>query len=59
MRIPLSTRPAHEAFGWKSVTRDFRQNYVWVRGRVETGQRGFEMRSLGVDRWRLAGPEPD
>lgn len=59
VRIPASTRAAHEAFGWKSVTRDFRQNYVWVRGRVEIAQRGFEMRSLAVDRWRLGGPEPD
>ncbi|MFN0006950.1 MAG: thermonuclease family protein [Planctomycetota bacterium] len=59
VRIPLSARRAHESFGWESVTRDFRQNYVWVRGRVEIGQRGFEMRSSAVDRWRLAGPEPD
>jgi len=59
VRIPLSAREAHDAFSWSSVTRDFRQNYVWVRGRVESGERGFSMRSSGVDRWRLAGPEPD
>jgi micrococcal nuclease len=59
VRIPLSMRAEHDEFAWKSVTRDFRQNYVWVRGRVESGARGFGMRSEGVDRWRLAGPEPD
>jgi len=58
VRIPLSAREAHEAFGWKAVTRDFRQNYVWVRGRVEEGKRGFTMLSVDLDRWRLAGPEP-
>jgi hypothetical protein len=59
VRIPLATRAEHDAFGWSSVTRDFHQNYVWVRGTVKKGQRGFEMRSEDVDRWRLAGPEPD
>ena len=59
VRLPLATREEHDAFPWKRVTRDFEQNYVWVRGRVESGGRGFAMRSAGVDRWRLAGPEPD
>jgi hypothetical protein len=59
VRIPLGTRGAHETFGWSSITRDFRQNYVWVRGRVERGERGYEMLSEGVDRWRRAGPEPN
>lgn len=59
VRIPLASRAAHEAFAWSSITRDFRQNYVWVRGRVELLERGFGMRSEGADRWRRAGPEPD
>jgi len=59
VRIPLASRGAHEALDWGSILRDFRQNYVWVRGRVGHGDRGFEMLSEGADRWRRAGPEPD
>ena len=59
VRIPLATRGEHETFGWTALTREFRQNYVWVRGRVELGPRGFAMTSEGVERWRRAGPEPD
>lgn len=58
VRIPAATRAAHEAFPWAAATREFRQNYAWVQGRVARGERGFEMRSEGPERWRRAGPEP-
>ncbi len=58
IRISSALREAHAALDLGSLGREFRQNYVWVHGRLERGRRGFEMRSDGPDRWHRAGPEP-
>jgi micrococcal nuclease len=58
VRIPAATHDAHDVLRLRDATREYRQNFFWVRGRVETGARGFEMRSKGPDQWRRAGPEP-
>ena len=56
--VPAALRDAHAPLDLDAAAREFRQNYVWVRGKVGRGPRGFEMRSQGPDRWRRAGPEP-
>lgn len=56
--VPLALKEAHAALDLDAATREFRQNYVWVHGKIGRGPRGFEMRSEGADRWRRAGPEP-
>jgi endonuclease YncB( thermonuclease family) len=56
--VPAAQKEAHAALDLDAATREFRQNYVWVHGRIARGARGFEMRSEGADRWRRAGPEP-
>lgn len=37
---------------------EFVQNYLWVRGRVVKGPRGFDMSCDDASKWRVAGPEP-
>ena len=37
---------------------EFVQNYLWVRGRVVKGPRGFDMACDDASKWRVAGPEP-
>jgi micrococcal nuclease len=56
--IPAAFVSDHDKLDLSALTREFRQNYVWVRGVVHRGSRGFEMRSDGPERWRRAGPEP-
>ncbi len=56
--IPAAFASDHDKLDLTALTREFRQNYVWVRGVVRRGTRGFEMRSDGPERWRRAGPEP-
>lgn len=56
--IPAAFVSDHDKLDLSALTREFRQNYVWVRGVVRRGSRGFEMRSDGPERWRRAGPEP-
>jgi micrococcal nuclease len=56
--IPEASKEAHRTLDLDRATREFRQNYVWVHGRIGHGDRGYEMRSEGPDHWRRAGPEP-
>jgi endonuclease YncB( thermonuclease family) len=56
--IPEAAREAYRTLDLDLATREFRQNYVWVHGRICRGARGYEMRSGGPDLWRRAGPEP-
>lgn len=37
---------------------EFVQNFLWVKGRVVKGARGFDMACEDPARWRVAGPEP-
>ena len=43
----------------RESTQEFRQNYLFVEGRIERGARGFELDADGRGQWRLAGPEPE
>ncbi|HEV8113836.1 MAG TPA: thermonuclease family protein [Planctomycetota bacterium] len=55
--VPADAREAHAVLHIEAMTREFKQNYAWVHGKVLQGTRGFEMRSDSPDRWRRAGPE--
>jgi hypothetical protein len=37
---------------------EFVQNFLWVKGRVVKGPRGFDMACDDPAKWRVAGPEP-
>jgi micrococcal nuclease len=56
--VPAAAVEAHASLDLAALAQEFRQNYVWLRGRVRRGPRGFEISSEGPDRWRRAGPEP-
>jgi micrococcal nuclease len=57
-RIPEEFRATCPALDLERIGDEFRQNYVWVQGRLERGARGFEMTTRDPTKWRLAGPEP-
>jgi endonuclease YncB( thermonuclease family) len=56
--VPAEHAGEYEALDLEALTREFRQNYAWVRGTVRRSAHGYEMRSEGPDRWHRAGPEP-
>jgi endonuclease YncB( thermonuclease family) len=56
--IPAEARPAHEALELEALTREYRQNYAYVRGVVTRGPRGFRVVSTDPGAWRRAGREP-
>lgn len=58
VRIPAELRAQHAELDLGAQTQEFRQNYAYFKGRVTSGERGFEMRSDDPARWRRAGPEP-
>lgn len=59
VRIPKAARAAHAALALEKRGEEFRQNYMFVRGRVTRGTRGgFELVSDAPTRWRTGGPEP-
>lgn len=58
VRIPQAVRAKHDALDLDGLAREMRQNYVWVKGRVTRGARGFEIVGDDPARWRRAGPEP-
>lgn len=58
VRIAAASRKEHEALDFASLGAEFHQNYVFVRGKLASGERGLVIASAGVDRWRKAGPEP-
>ncbi len=55
--VPAAAR-GELAIDLDATTEEFRQNYVYVRGRVTRGPRGYRMEGCGAGKWRLAGPEP-
>ena len=57
-RIPSSLRAAHEALELDSRREAFHQNYLYLKGTLTPGPRGFEIISRSPDQWRPAGPEP-
>jgi endonuclease YncB( thermonuclease family) len=59
VRIPKAARAAHAALALEKRGEEFRQNYMFVKGRVTRGSRGgFELVSDAPTRWRTGGPEP-
>ncbi|MBI5363071.1 MAG: thermonuclease family protein [Planctomycetes bacterium] len=58
VKIAAGARVLHASLDFASLEAEFHQNYVFVRGKVETDGKGFQMRSDSADRWRKAGPEP-
>ena len=58
VRIPRAARERFAALELDGLRREFRQNYLTVRGRIERGERGFELRCEDPALLRRAGPEP-
>src|SRR5262245_20952152 len=58
VRIPVAARKRFDDLHFEDHTREFRQNYFWVKGRVKGGDRGFSMVTDEPVSWRLGGPEP-
>ncbi|MDP6538712.1 MAG: thermonuclease family protein [Planctomycetota bacterium] len=58
VRIAADLREAHASLDLDGLDDEFRQNYVYVNGRLVQGERGFELPSTGPQAWRRAGPEP-
>jgi micrococcal nuclease len=57
--IPAAARPSFEAFDLDALAEEFRQNYVYVKGTITRGPRGFRIVTDRLDAWRRAGPEPE
>jgi endonuclease YncB( thermonuclease family) len=58
VRVAAADREAFAALDVAGTLEEFRQNYVWVRGKVIDTDRGFEIRADDPAAWTLAGPEP-
>lgn len=58
IKIPADRRDAFAGLDLARRGDPFRQNYLWARGRVERGPRGFDMRVGDPARLQPAGPEP-
>ncbi len=56
VRIAQEDVRAHAALDFQVVRREFAQNFLYVKGRLVETDRGFELRSLGPDAWRVAEP---
>jgi micrococcal nuclease len=57
-RVPKESRAALAKLDLAHLSDDYRQNYVWVKGVMTMGGRGFEMQCNDASGWSLAGPEP-
>lgn len=58
VRIPSASRAQYAALDFTALGDEFRQNYVWVRGKLAKGERGLVIAPAGPDHCRMAGPEP-
>ena len=57
VKIAASERAKFAALDFAHRNDEFRQNYLWVKGRITTATRGFEMVCSDPKAWRTAGPE--
>lgn len=57
-KISKAEREKFAAFDFKRTLEESRQNYLWVKGRVVKGPRGYDMLCVDPNAFRLAGPEP-
>jgi endonuclease YncB( thermonuclease family) len=53
-RIPASSRKAFESLELKALTEEYRQNHVYVRGKLVRGERGPEIITAQPTSWRRA-----
>ena len=58
IRVAKGDREKFGALDLEHRNEEGRQNYLWVRGELTRGERGFEMRSSDPGKWRSGGPEP-
>ncbi|MFT4541253.1 MAG: endonuclease YncB(thermonuclease family) [Planctomycetota bacterium] len=58
VRIAKNQLAAHAALGLDQTLEEFKQNYLYVKGALTKGERGFELRTKGAQAWSKAGPEP-
>lgn len=58
VRIAAEARRAHEALDLAGRRAEYRQNFVYVRGRLRDTGRGFELRSTSPEQWSPGGAEP-
>ncbi len=57
VRIPKEAVSAHAALKLGDISRELRQNYVWVTGAMRWTGRGYEITSGGPATWRVADPQ--
>jgi micrococcal nuclease len=57
IKVPAEAREKFAPLELARRNEDFRQNYLWVRGRVERGPRGFDLRCADPAAIRTAEPE--
>ncbi len=58
VRIAADARSAHDGLDFAGRRAEYRQNFVYVRGRLRDTGRGFELRSSSPEQWSAGGPEP-
>jgi hypothetical protein len=58
VRIPADRRPAFEPLDLARRSEAFRQNYLWVRGKLERDGRGYRLACTEPSCFEVAGPEP-
>jgi len=56
VRIAKQQREAFAKFDFARLHEDYRQNYLWVRGTLSTGERGLEIQALDPAQVRIAEP---
>jgi len=55
--IPKEQVSAHAALDLASLSKELRQNFVWVTGSLRWTGRGYELVSMSPDQWRIAAPQ--
>ena len=58
VRVPAEKRDAFAGLDLERSSDAYRQNYLWITGRLRDTGRGFELDALDPAAWKLAGPEP-
>ncbi len=57
VRVPKEKRAAFAKFDLEHLHEENRQNYLWVRGKLKAGSRGFELEALDPAQLRIADPQ--
>ena len=56
--VSKELQAAHKDLDLDRYREEFRQNYLYVEGKIVRGRRGFELHPQSPDQWRPAGPDP-